>query len=94
MGNGNDESGESTVPLSQSKEIARSGQCVEHGQLMRTLSTIERTVKEIQRDLGDGRVTFATLDLRMGHLEKIVYGACGLALIAVASAILSLVLRR
>lgn len=52
---------------------------------------IEKAVENIAVKISDGVAKFATIELRLERLEKIVYGAVGLALTAVVVAVLALV---
>jgi hypothetical protein len=64
--------------------------CPEHHDVMKR---IEEKLDSIIERLSRGDVTFATTVLRLDQIEKVVYGAMGLALTAVAGALLSLVIK-
>ena len=65
--------------------------------MQKQIESLDQTVKDgfktVNDRLGSGDVNFATVDLRLNHLEKIVYGAVGLALVAVLAAVLGVVIR-
>ena len=78
--------------------------CRRHELLEQTLERLEqatregfaevnKTMREVAKDLRDGAVEFATLRLRVSFLEKVTYSAIGTALTAVLLAILALVLK-
>ena len=99
---GLDESSEIDAPLSRSQEITRAGgQCGEHRVLMRTLSGISSAVDKLDSKfervlerLAEGQTHFATQELRLRQLERVVYAVCSVAGVAVVGAIISLVVRR
>jgi len=64
--------------------------CSEHRDSMRT---IHEKLDAILMRLSNGDVTFATTVLRLGQIERVVYGAVGLALTAVVGAIISLAVK-
>jgi hypothetical protein len=64
--------------------------CAEHHDLM---LKIDGKLDAIIERLGKGDVTFATVTLRVDHIERVVYGAMALALTAVSGAILALVVK-
>lgn len=61
--------------------------CEHHAGLEQTLNDIRRDVREISNSIHSGATNFATIELRLKSLEKIVYGAVALALIAVAGVV-------
>lgn len=68
------------------------GTCVYHGQIAEALKEIREDTKAILARLSKGDVTFATIELRVERLERIVYGVCGLVLTEVVVAVLYLIL--
>ena len=68
-------------------------QCQQHEIIERDLKEIKQGIKAIADRLGTGDVTFATLTLRVNMLEKVVYGAMGVAMSSLAMAILALVMK-
>ena len=72
-------------------------ECHNYATLQKQIESLDQTVKDgfksVSDRLGSGDVNFATVKLRLDHLEKIVYGAVGLALVAVAAAVLGMVIR-
>ncbi len=72
-------------------------ECHNYATLQKQIEGLDQTVrdgfKSVNDRLGSGDVNFATVDLRLNHLEKIVYGAVGLALVAVVAAVLGMVIR-
>ena len=72
-------------------------ECHNYATLQKQIESLDQTVRDgfktVNDRLGSGDVNFATVDLRLNHLEKIVYGAVGLALVAVAAAVLGMVIR-
>ena len=58
------------------------------------LDDIERKQDQILQKLGDGQTLFATNDLRISSLEKIVYGICAIIGVAIVGAVLALVVRK
>jgi hypothetical protein len=75
----------------------RREKCHNYATLQKQIEGLDRTVrdgfKSVNARLGSGDVNFATVGLRLNHLEKIVYGAVGLALLAVGAAVLGMVVR-
>ncbi len=67
--------------------------CVFHASFASDIKEIKDGVKSIDGRLGDGKVTLATLSLRVDQLERIVYGAVAVSLLSLAGAILALVLK-
>ncbi len=57
------------------------------------LDDIEGVLEEIREQMTQGVKNFAVLGLRLRALEVIVYGGCGIVLVAVLSAILVLTIR-
>lgn len=57
------------------------------------LDGIEVILKEIQRDMNKGATSFATQELRIASLERIVYGLCAVVGVTLAGSVLALVLR-
>lgn len=57
------------------------------------LDTIEALLRTLTDRIAEGNTQFATLNLRVRALEVIVYGACGLALLGIAGAIIALVVK-
>jgi len=70
-----------------------SEKCPEHDGISRKLDEMHNDLRAILERLGRGDVTFATTVLRVDQIEKVVYGAMGLALTAVVGAIISLVVK-
>lgn len=64
--------------------------CQHHDAIM---ARIEAKLDAVLERLSKGDVTFATTVLRVDQIEKVVYGAMGLALTAVAGAVLALVIK-
>lgn len=58
------------------------------------LERIEILLEALVARLALGDTTLATISLRLRALEIVVYGACGLGLMAIAYAILSVVVPR
>jgi hypothetical protein len=96
----------STQPVSQSlfvglafsveRKTARGNnveKCPEHQTVSTQLEDMHNDVREILRRLGTGDVSFATLDLRVNNLEKVVYGALGVSLTALVMAVIGLVMK-
>ena len=74
--------------------------CPEHGIFDLRLAAIEKRLGKIETSLdailerlSDGSKNFATTELRVAALEKIAYGAAGIALTGVIGAVLALVFR-
>lgn len=67
--------------------------CPAHCALEKKLAEIDANVKEVLKRLSGGDVTFATLSVRVTHLEKLVYGCAGAALLAMVTAIASVVIK-
>ena len=89
-----------TDALNRSREL-NATQCGEHQALMRSISGIQSAIEKLDskfervlEKLADGQTTFATLELRISQVERIVYGVVGVAGLALVGAIVSLVLRR
>jgi hypothetical protein len=57
------------------------GMCVHHEAVEQGIAEIKSDTKTILAKLEEGNVTFAHHGLRIGILEKIVYGAAGLLLL-------------
>ena len=72
-------------------------ECHNYATLQKQIESLDQTVKDgfksVNDRLGSGDVSFATVKLRLDYLEKIVYGAVGLALVAVVAAVLGMVVR-
>lgn len=68
------------------------GTCVHHAFLAKSLAKMGADVAVILKCLGDGKVNFATLSLRVRILEMIVYGGVGLALTGVGVGVLAVLL--
>ena len=75
-------------------------QCQEHGvvserleRILKDMDDVKATLKAVLERLGSGNTDIEMLKLRVATLEKLVYGAVGLALVGVAGAIVSLVLK-
>lgn len=62
--------------------------CSEHAALIEKLNDIKDDTKEIRERMGKGDVSFARLYLRLRALEAIVYGACGIGLIALLKTVI------
>lgn len=62
--------------------------CPQHEGLAEDIREIKRTLTTILRVLGDGKVNFATLALRVTVLERIVFCAVGALVLASGGAIL------
>ncbi len=58
------------------------------------LAGIEEKQDQILEKLGEGNTRFATNDLRISSLEKIVYGICAVIGVAVVGAGLALIIRK
>lgn len=67
--------------------------CPAHAALAEDLAEIKSKLQTVLDRLGGGDVTFATLTLRVQFLERLVYGAAGLALLGIGTAIMALVLK-
>ena len=67
--------------------------CPHHQPLADDIREIKSDCKEIKASLGDGKVNFATMQLRIQALEKVVYGAVGMSLAALLTALLTLVFK-
>jgi hypothetical protein len=81
-----------------SREIAMppardDSQCAAHADLARNIGEIKDDLRDIKRCLGDGKVTFATLALRVSFLERVVWGALGVAGTALVMSIWNLLLK-
>ncbi len=70
------------------------GLCPLHETLTQNLGDIKAGVERIEKGMNDGNVKFATMELRLNNLERIVYGAVAVSLLSLAGAILGLVFRR
>jgi len=79
--------------LTNSQELDRH-QCGEHRLLMMTLSKIELTVSEIKESLASGQAIFAKLQVRLDHLEKVVYTLAGAGLLSLLGAVVALVFKK
>lgn len=55
--------------------------------------TLDQDIGAVREELGTGARHFALLNLRVRALEIVVYGGCGVVLIAVLSSLIILVLR-
>jgi hypothetical protein len=55
--------------------------------------SVNKTLKEVAKDLREGAVEMATLRIRLALVEKILYGATGTALTGLLLAILALVFK-
>lgn len=62
--------------------------CEQHQALANDLCEIKHYLESISRVLGDGKVNFATLGVRVQMLERIVFAGAGLLLLASAGAII------
>lgn len=80
-------------PQQQQTVICAGDDCRNYAEIGRRLKEISGDTKSILERLGKGDVDFATLKLRLDFLERIVYGAVAVALLAVATAIVSMVVR-
>jgi len=78
---------------SSSQEIQKV-QCGEHRLLMTTLKEIRENVNQIKESLSNGQAIFAKLQVRIDHLEKVVYGIAGAGMLSLLGAILALVFRK
>ena len=67
--------------------------CSLHETLAADIRKIKELVEQIHKRLGGGDVTFATLELRMAQLERVVYGAIGVAGVAFVLAVIGLVVK-
>lgn len=72
------------------RELELPRDCAAHASMASDLSTIKADVRTILNRLGSGDVTFATMLLRVQLLEKLVYGAVAVALLGMATAVVSL----
>jgi hypothetical protein len=66
--------------------------CPEHAGIKSGIDEIQLDMKEVLRRLGTGDVNFATIEIRIKNLELIVYGAVGVALLSLATALVGLVI--
>lgn len=67
--------------------------CNEHKTLTEKVTDMHADVKAILDRLSKGDVTFATTVLRLDNMEKVVYGALGLALTGLAVSIIQMTLK-
>ena len=72
----------------------RHAQCGEHRMFVESLTEIKDLLRDICKELKEGATSFATIETRLVLVERIVFGAAGLALLSIAGAILSFVIRR
>jgi hypothetical protein len=66
--------------------------CPQHGTISEKVNEVCEGVNAIREILGDGKVKFATIALRIHTLELVVYGAVGATLLAVSGAVLAKVI--
>lgn len=62
--------------------------CEHHDPLTADIGEIKADVKSIKEKMSSGATTFATLDLRLKHVERVVYTAVTIALLAVLGVVL------
>ena len=71
--------------------------CPQHDTVVTNISqrfdSIDAKLKTIDEKLGDGKISFATILLRVRALEVVVYGACSVGLLAIAGAIITMVVK-
>ncbi len=65
----------------------------EVGRIVAEIKELRKDIAEVNHRLGSGDVNFATLQLRMNLVEKVVYGAVGVGLSSLALGIVGLVTR-
>jgi hypothetical protein len=63
--------------------------CQHHERLASDIGEIKATVFRIEDKLGEGQVKFAKHGVRLGILEKVVYGVVGLVLMGVVGGVLA-----
>ncbi len=68
-------------------------ECERHRMFEEDVKEMNDKLDEILHRLGSGDISLATLGVRMDHVEKVVFGAVGFALLAFAGAIASLVMK-
>ncbi len=68
-------------------------ECLKHDGLSKKLDEMHVDLRAILTRLNAGDVTFATTILRVNNIEKVIYGALGLALTAICGSVLALVLK-
>ncbi len=66
----------------------RPGVCDRHQELAADIREIKEYLAVISEALGNGKINFATLGLRVRTLERIVFAGVGLLLLASAGAII------
>jgi len=69
------------------------GVCASHAVIAEATKSMGAKLDIIISRLGDGQTNFATLELRVKWLERIVYGAVALILMAVCGGVLALLLK-
>ena len=62
--------------------------CPYHDRLQADITDVQKTVHRIDQRLGKGDVLFGKFALRLGIVEKVVYGGVALVLLTVAGAVL------
>ena len=66
--------------------------CQRIDNMITTQQAYNGTMKEISEALGDGKVNFKDLKVRLSIVEKVVYGAVGIILLAFLTALVNLVI--
>lgn len=68
------------------------GSCSLHESLSDTVKRMDAKLDAIIASLGTGSTAIAKLELRVGILEKVVYGAVGLVLLTIIGAAMKVLL--